>query len=65
MRLKNELYDFVGLINGETPAAVRVNHGGHDPFWLPKSQIEYVKTPDGKAYEFTVPVWLAKEKGII
>lgn len=33
--------------------------------WLPKSQIEVVDNSDGMTVTVTMPLWLAKEKGLI
>ena len=43
----------------ETEKAYRVSNGDKK-FWLPKSQVEY----DG-AGTFSMPEWLADEKGLI
>jgi hypothetical protein len=51
--------------HGESEKAIKVSENGdvEKAFWLPKSQIEY-EEKNGTA-EVTLPVWLAKEKGII
>ena len=44
----------------ETDKAWKVTEGHrHDAVWLPKSQVEY----DEASGEFTMPQWLAAEKG--
>lgn len=68
----NELYDVRLSVHHETHKAWRVSDDGDDEraVWLPKSQAEAypetAKTVDGKrTMEFSVPVWLATEKGLI
>ena len=54
-----ELYDFAGRLMGETDAAYLVDDG-EQKVWLPKSQTDH----DGDG-TFTVPQWLAEEKGLV
>lgn len=53
------LIDISGDIRGETPNALRIYDGARTE-WVPKSQVE-----DNKDGTFTMPEWLAKEKGFI
>jgi hypothetical protein len=53
------LIDIEAELQGETELAYRI-HDGETTAWVPKSQVEY----DGKS-TFTMPQWLAKEKGLI
>ena len=55
----NKLYDFAATLKHETANAFLVNDGDKD-YWLPKSLTEY--NNDGT---FTVPEWLAVEKGLV
>jgi hypothetical protein len=58
------LYDASFVFLAETDRAVKVTEdGGKTEHWLPKSQIEYEIR--GSLVEVTMPVWLAKEKGIV
>lgn len=56
---KSELFDLAATIKGETKAAYRLFDGTKTE-WVPKSQVE--NNEDGT---FTMPEWLAKEKGFI
>ena len=55
----SKLIDLAVEIRHETANAFLV-HDGHRDVWLPKSQTE--RNSDGT---FTLPEWLAKEKGLI
>jgi len=58
--------EFCGEVKHETDGAYLV-HDGENDVWLPKSQIQE-KTEINKrqnAWQFTIPEWLAIEKGII
>lgn len=54
-----ELFDLEAEIQGETPKAWRL-YDGKTTAWVPKSQVE--NNEDGT---FTMPEWLAKEKGFV
>ncbi len=54
-----ELCDISGELRGETADALRI-YDGAKTVWVPKSQVE-----DNGDGTFTMPVWLAKEKGLI
>lgn len=56
---KSELFDVAATVIAETEKAWRL-YNGTVTEWVPKSQAE--KNDDGT---FTMPVWLAKEKGFI
>ena len=56
---KSELFDVAVNVVGETPKAWRLSDGVKTE-WVPKSQVE--QNDDGT---FTMPEWLAKEKGFI
>ena len=55
----SELIDIAGELRGETDRAFRL-YDGKTTEWVPKSQVE--QNDDGT---FTMPLWLAKEKGFI
>lgn len=54
-----ELIDIAGELKFETDKAFRI-FDGKTTEWVPKSQVE--QNPDGT---FTMPEWLAKDKGFI
>lgn len=53
------LADISGEVRGETDNALLIYDGARTE-WVPKSQVE-----DNKDGTFTMPEWLAKEKGFI
>lgn len=56
---KSELFDLAAEIKGETEKAIRL-FDGKTTEWLPKSQVE-----DNGDGTFTMPLWLAKDKGFV
>ena len=56
---KSELIDITAQVRGETEKAFKLFDGTKTE-WVPKSQVE--KNSDGT---FTMPEWLAKDKGFI
>jgi hypothetical protein len=56
---KRELVDIAGELKGESEKAFRIFDGAKTE-WVPKSQVE--RNDDGT---FTMPEWLAQEKGFI
>ena len=56
---KSELFDLAAEIKGETEKAFRL-FDGKTTEWVPKSQVE--NNGDGT---FTMPLWLAKDKGFV
>ena len=54
-----ELFDLAAEVRGETDMALRLFDGDKTE-WVPKSQVE-----DNGDGTFTMPTWLAKEKGFI
>ena len=56
---KSELIDIVVQVCGETDKGLRL-HDGINTEWVPKSQVE-----DNGDGTFTMPEWLAKDKGFI
>jgi hypothetical protein len=57
--MKAELIDIAAELKGETDRAYRI-FDGKTTDWIPKSQVE--KNEDRT---FTMPIWLAKEKGFV
>lgn len=62
---RHDTIEFCGEIKWETDNAYLVFDGDNE-IWIPKSQVKEKRRigRDGD-YEFTIPEWLAKEKGII
>lgn len=56
---RSELFDVAAEKRGETDKAFRL-FDGKVTEWVPKSQVE--ENHDGT---FTMPLWLAKEKGFV
>lgn len=56
---RSDLVDIEANLVGETEKAFRISDGV-ESVWVPKSQVEH----DGDG-TFTMPEWLAKEKGFI
>lgn len=56
---KSELFDVAAEIKGETDKAFRL-FDGKKTEWVPKSQVE--SNGDGT---FTMPLWLAQDKGFV
>lgn len=59
MTKKRELFDLTADIEAETEKAWRLNDGTHKE-WVPKSQVQ-----DNGDGTFTMPQWLAEEKGFV
>ena len=62
-----ELLDLTLSQHAETDRAYGVSDTGDraDIVWLPKSQVERGARKSAGIYEFTVPEWLALDKGLI
>ena len=56
---KSELFDLAAEVKGETDKALRL-YDGVKTEWVPKSQVE-----DNGDGTFTMPEWLARDKGFI
>jgi hypothetical protein len=56
---KSDLFDLAAQIRGETEKAWRLFDGTRTE-WVPKSQVE--NNGDGT---FTMPLWLAQDKGFV
>lgn len=71
MSKRSELYDCSLVVHHETAKAWKVSETGDEEkaVWLSKSQCErYNKIGDHKfweIYEFSIPQWLAEEKGLV
>ena len=57
---KSDLVDIDATVQHQTDAAYLLDHGGAAPAWVPKSQVE-----DNGDGTFTMPEWLALEKGMV
>lgn len=55
----DELFDLAAEVRGETEKALRL-HDGTRTEWVPKSQVE-----DNGDGTFTMPMWLARDKGFV
>lgn len=55
----SELFDLAAEVKGETDKAFRLFDGSKTE-WVPKSQVE-----DNGDGTFTMPLWLAKDKGFV
>ena len=53
-------YTFDAVVERETPEALLLDVGLDDPVWFPKSQCD-----DNGDGTFTVPQWIAEDKGIV
>jgi hypothetical protein len=56
---QREVFDLSAEVRGETEKAYHL-HDGTRTEWVPKSQVE-----DNGDGTFTMPMWLAKDKGFI
>ena len=56
---RSDLIDIAAEVSAETEKALRLYDGARSA-WVPKSQVE--RNGDGT---FTMPEWLAKDKGFI
>lgn len=67
MRNFSTSVDVNGTIDHETEMAYLVDFGEDGHAWIPKSQIREMEcvSPHSPILRFTIPEWLAKEKGII
>ena len=54
-----ELFDLAAEVKGETDKGLRLFDGTKTE-WVPKSQVE-----DNGDGTFTMPLWLAKDKGFV
>ena len=64
---KKEIADLELWLHHETAAAYLVSELGErdKAVWLPKSQCEKYERKNGEVWEFSVPQWLAEEKGLV
>ena len=62
---KSNLVDIEVHVLVETAAAYRVDFGGEEPVWVPKSQCEFDTGAQEDKGTLTLPEWLALEKGMI
>ena len=57
--MSKELADIAAQVRGETEKAWRLSDG-RTTEWVPKSQVE-----DNRDGTFTMPLWLAEDKGFV
>ena len=57
---KSNLVDIDANLRHQTDKAYLLDFGGDEPAWVPISQVE-----DNRNGTFTMPEWLAREKGMI
>ena len=57
---KSDLVDVDATVRIDRPKSLLLDHGGEEPAWVPKSLVE-----DNGDGTFTMPEWLALEKGMI
>lgn len=62
--MKSDLHEISLIWKGETDKAICVSEDGKHKEWLPKSQIEYERKPDGSV-QVTLPQWLYEKVGFI
>lgn len=63
---RSDLTDIAVTILAETERAYKVDHGGDEPCWIPKSLCEFdASQADPRNGILTCPEWIAKEKGMI
>lgn len=62
---RSDIIDITVIVRHETPKAVLVDHGGKEPCWLPRSQIEIAPNTDGRTFTVSLPQSLAEEKGMV
>ena len=58
--MKSDLVDIAATLRHQTEKAFLLDHGGDEAVWVPISMVE-----DNKDGTFTMPEWLAMEKGLI
>lgn len=63
---RSDIIDITVIIKHETVKAVLVDHGGKQPCWLPRSQIEILEVnAGGRTHTIALPQSLAEEKGMV
>ncbi len=65
--MSRELIDVACQQHHETDGAFLVSDNGErdTAVWLPKSQVERGDAQGGGVYVFTMPEWLAVDKGLV
>lgn len=63
--MKSDLIEISGIIKHETEKAILLDHGGKEPCWLPKSQVEIEPDTNRKTVTVTLRQSLAEDKGIV
>ena len=62
---KSQNIEIAVKVLGETEKAYKVDFGGREPVWVPKSQISDECEERGKITSIFIPEWLATAKGMI
>lgn len=62
--MQKDEVEFYGELKVETTRGYLVFDGVNE-IWLPKSQVKGIRLMKKDDYEFRIPIWLAKAKGII
>jgi hypothetical protein len=62
---KSQYIEIAVKILGETEKAYKVDFGGKEPVWVPKSQINDECEENGKITSIFVAEWIALAKGMI
>ena len=62
-----EAMDFCMFVHHETDKAICASDTGEqkDAKWFPRSQIEVICDPGSREAIISMPMWLAKEKGLV
>ena len=65
--MRSDLTDISCFFHAETGLAVFVSDDGDEDkaVWLPKSEIEIHGSADPRIVDITLPIWLARKKGLI
>lgn len=62
--MPTETIEFYGEMKYDTEKAYLI-YDGIDEIWLPKSKVVSLRRIRDDDYEFIIPLWLAKKKGIV
>jgi len=60
----NDVVEIDAELREDRPRAYLI-YDGKTECWLPKSQVEFEPRMGSESGVFKVPVWLAKEKGLV
>lgn len=65
MNKNHDLIDLSLYVKHTTDKGILVDNLDGDGVWLPKSMVEPSEVDSMEAHEFSMPEWLAKNKGLI